>query len=594
MKQKIPNEVIELLKPFEMSDKYFEAETVAITIRKFIAKNADLPQEVLLFLEAEHLAFNFVDKYSREGNNWENYFEPRPIDIYRKLISDRVTKDIKVTPETIEYWQKRYMETKNPILHARYSDLIWSFSKNFIDDRTRITFVRAAIDSYLEIFKRNLFANHFEVEYRLKRALHLALSINDIKRVRKVRNAFFDLFELAADISSPGTWGFLFDNVYGDKKIPLTKQQEKKIIVSLENFLYKTTDHDAKKKFAPWSAKTAVERLIKHYRRKNKTKEIHRVLRRYGHAFEEIAQKADPLLAMAWLQPVFDLYKSEGLRKDAQHIQLILKAKGKQSYKSMKTIKSKTEIDRKQMEHYLTALTQGGLTKSLTRLVFKFIPKIKEAQEELKELDKKSPILLRTSLTKIADDQIASTVGPIESDIEGHLIVQIAQNISLNELLLSFVIDKIVKRYKLTVNKLAKFIYKSPVFEIENRKLVEKGVQYYLSEDYIGATHVIVPQIENAVRKLLALLGQPTNKLGSQPGTMQEKNFNDILAEPVIKRIFPQDILTYYKTFLSDPRGFNIRNRLSHGLMKANDFTCFNADRVLHILLSLALIRKNS
>ena len=330
MRQKIPKEVVELLKPFEMSDKYFEAEAVAITIRKFIAKNADLPQEVLLFLEAEHLAFNFVDKYFREKDDWKNYFEPRPFDIYGKLVNDKVAKDIKVTPEIIEYWQKRYMETKNPILHARYSDLIWSFSKDLIDDRTRITFVRAAIDSYLEILERSLFANHFEVEYRLKRALHLALSINDIKRVRKVRNAFFDLFKLAADVSKPGTWGFLFDNVYGNKKIPLTKQQEKKIIVSLENFLYKTTDHAVKKKFAPWSALTAAERLIKHYRRKNKTKEIHRVLRRYGRAFEEIAQKADPLLAMAWLQPVFELYKSEGMQKDAQHIQLVLKSKGKQ------------------------------------------------------------------------------------------------------------------------------------------------------------------------------------------------------------------------------------------------------------------------
>ena len=35
----------------------------------------------------------------------------------------------RITPETVLYWEKRYKETKNPLLTVRYSCLVWDFKR---------------------------------------------------------------------------------------------------------------------------------------------------------------------------------------------------------------------------------------------------------------------------------------------------------------------------------------------------------------------------------------------------------------------------------------------------------------------------------
>jgi len=587
----IPSDVMSLLKEYEKETAYYNEDDISSVIRKFIATNEQLPDSVWFALKAEHMAFNFTSRYIHSPDDLDKYFAPKAIDIYGRFIEEPMSKP-EITKKIIEYWQKRCQMTMNPILRARYADLIWQYgAENFVDRKTRIMFAKMAIDSYLYRFDSNLYGNCFEAENILKRTLYLALKLNDKNRVRKTSGAFFKLFQQEADVSKPGTWGFLYDNIYGRRNIPLTKQEIKIIIKSLEDFLYQTTNHSVKAKFSPWSAQTAVKRLIKYYHSQGMKKDVHRVVKRYGLAFEKIAQEADALLAMAWLQPIYELYRNEGLRKDAKRVQLILKAKGKDAHKSMKKVETKVIIDQKEVNRYLTAMSKGGLYASLTRLVFEFTPKIEQAKKALKELDKKSPLLLRISRTTISDEQITAKVGSIEYDLEGHLIVQIAENISLTAWMLEVLIDKLKKKYKLTAKKLTKFVSQSPIFHEESTPLLEKSTTYFLNNDYVGTIHVMIPQIENAFRCLLATLGEPTSKC-VQPGIMQEKNLNDIFAEQKIKEFFPKDLLIYYKTFLSDPRGFNLRNRISHGLMKNSDFRRFYADRSLHILLSLALIRK--
>jgi hypothetical protein len=52
----------------------------------------------------------------------------------------------------------------------------------------------------------------------------------------------------------------------------------------------------------------------------------------------------------------------------------------------------------------------------------------------------------------------------------------------------------------------------------------------------------------------------------SSKGVMQAKNLNDGLGDPSVKEILGDDAVLYLQTFLNDPRGQNIRNRVSHGL----------------------------
>jgi Domain of unknown function (DUF4209) len=133
------------------------------------------------------------------------------------------------------------------------------------------------------------------------------------------------------------------------------------------------------------------------------------------------------------------------------------------------------------------------------------------------------------------------------------------------------------------------------VFTLRFRGIIKLDVEAYFSGDHPKAIHLLVPQIENALRFLLNLTGRPPNKprRGVQ-SSMAEKTLTDILEhEPIIKEKFGAAAHLYLVAFLADPRGRNIRNRRSHGLMAAEEFNRGISDRVLHTLLMLGTIRRN-
>src|SRR5262249_18638874 len=101
--------------------------------------------------------------------------------------------------------------------------------------------------------------------------------------------------------------------------------------------------------------------------------------------------------------------------------------------------------------------------------------------------------------------------------------------------------------------------------------LITQGLDAYLAGDHLKAISVLVPQIENALRRLLRLLGQAPNKPRRGDATiMTEKSLNEILErEPAVADFLGEDIRLYILTFLADARGHNLRNRMSHGLMTA-------------------------
>ena len=204
-----------------------------------------------------------------------------------------------------------------------------------------------------------------------------------------------------------------------------------------------------------------------------------------------------------------------------------------------------------------------------------------------------APLISMIGVHKIADGHIAAQAGSVENDPDGRLIMQLAQMIEMESSFLSTALDRTHELYKPTAKEVADIIRQSPVFTCEAEGLLTEGIEAYLKGDHIKAIHVFIPQIEAALRTLLGLLGIPTNKpMRSSKGVMQAKNLNDVLGDPSAKEILGDDAVLYLQTFLNDPRGQNIRNRVSHGLTEKRYLSRPLADRVFHVLLALSMIRK--
>jgi Domain of unknown function (DUF4209) len=203
-----------------------------------------------------------------------------------------------------------------------------------------------------------------------------------------------------------------------------------------------------------------------------------------------------------------------------------------------------------------------------------------------------TPILARTGITRIVDGHFAAQAGSIETDPDGRLIMQLAQYIDTEGLFLTATLTRIREKHKMDTSTILAMLFESPVFDSDRTPLLEQGLHAYLQGDYIAAIHVLIPQIEHTLRRLLELSGISKLRSGKN-GTMQVKNhLNEILRESALQSALGEAIQLYLLTFLADQCGQNIRNEVCHGLASTLHFNPQVADRVFHVLLVLSLVRE--
>jgi len=114
------------------------------------------------------------------------------------------------------------------------------------------------------------------------------------------------------------------------------------------------------------------------------------------------------------------------------------------------------------------------------------------------------------------------------------------------------------------------------------------GIEAWLSQDYIKAIHVLVPQVEHAVRTLASLSGVPTTTRGYTRGVMQTRGLGEILHDRLFRQLIDENVRRYLLAFLADPRGINLRNRVAHGLLEHDQMERALTDRVVQVLLALS------
>ena len=96
-------------------------------------------------------------------------------------------------------------------------------------------------------------------------------------------------------------------------------------------------------------------------------------------------------------------------------------------------------------------------------------------------------------------------------------------------------------------------MYKWPVWDEARRGILEIGIGAYLRRDHITATHVLVPQVEAAVRRLLELLGRPVYEPNRKTGGISLRQLGSLLRDPSLEQgLGPK--LVYLRTLLIDPR----------------------------------------
>jgi hypothetical protein len=208
---KLPIELEPILESFEKADKPFSEHRVVDAVRGKIREIEQSGQPVTVEMEAEWMAFAFMADYPEERNTWNTHFGPMMTwraDDGKTVESPSIER---VSGSVLDYWGDRSRQTMHPLLRSRYADLVWDFSKLITKKSPEVEYAQRAIDSYLELITKSLYEHEITSISYAKRALDLAISLNDSKRIESARDTIIELEEKICEVEAPGTWGFAFD-----------------------------------------------------------------------------------------------------------------------------------------------------------------------------------------------------------------------------------------------------------------------------------------------------------------------------------------------------------------------------------------------
>lgn len=581
----------QILNEFDLTTEKINERKVAAAIRGIVPEDSAPPSSTEW--QAEAMAFDFCEDYSDKATGWGSYYGPMWVMGNGDGTANEYPSLSIITQEILDYWATRAKEATNPVLKARYADLVWDLSKPATGGTADVNMAQITIDSIRAIAEQDSHENRVYVVTKLKRALSVAISLSDTNRIEGIRDTIIAYGNKIAVDDKLGLWGFSYDQLVINSKAHLTAAQEEQIIHDLEDRLDRVSKPDESDGY-PRAMEAAATRLASYYRRQNNQDDVKRVLWKYAGTFEEAAKNASPLQASAWLQTVHSVLVDYEFHEEAARIAVQLQRLGPQVNAELKPISTTTEISKKAMEEYVQAVISGDLDSALTRIAVHYVPKKEEVEQQITELAKTAPVSFLIS-RQILDGKgrPVATLGSLKDDFAGHIVTQVSQNLFFSSIFLRPVMAAVIRCFTLTAHKLTEYMYLSPIFEEDRRKIMERGFQAYLDGDHLVATHLLIPQLEAAIRTLIEKSGGSIYRQ-RRDGGFNLRPLDNVLRDPKVMDVLGENVALYFKILLTDQRGWNLRNDISHGMLAYADFGIEKTDRIVHALLCLAQVREAS
>jgi Domain of unknown function (DUF4209) len=531
---------------------------------------------------AEVLAFA-LDTGQHE-NAWNSYFGPWAAKTYpdgTKVYSP----DIAGTPAvTVLHWAARARAVKHPFLKARYADLAWEMSRLIGMRKRDPEDARIAVDAYLNAIRR-MAEDHEHVQFAI-RALDLAVLIGDRERIDAARATLMDVHRALMKNRDGMLW-YTVDRLLEDKKAGVTDEQRAEIVADLESIVTAGSNTGNSAQFNPHEAQDA-ERLIPYFRRLGKFDDIRRLHRLIGEAFEHFASNADPMLAAALLQTATDEYRDAGLKEARDRTRILMQQKISAAGENLQSFEHKIEISKDDMERFLDLVVVDDLVTSFVHITRNFLLKRTELEQQVQKTLKESPLMAHITQTIMADNRVAATIGSVQEDAFGRLFHQAKFAFQFVTPCLAQAFRRLSERHEVVPEHFAGWANRHGLFD--DMSLLVAGIRAWERDDQVKAAHVLIPQIERALRKIADGLGVPVTKAHpSIAGTSVAIGMGEILYNDKVAEALGPDATLHFQALYTDPRGMNLRNEIAHGLIDANQFYWPLGNVIIHSLLILGL-----
>lgn len=581
--------IIESIAPFDIETRkgfdFYQIESSLATVDEIEKRKPDFGYEII--------AMKLVPTQTK--NPWGFYYGPQLTlkneqgePVYVPSLND-------ITSDAITYWEARAKACNNPLLIARYADLVWDFKQKIVHKGQASWMYRLCVDNMLRVCNED-YCSHPVMTVNILERL-FAIVQNTPEDIRLVKNAFITFEQRHSQDDTVRLWASRFLLMMEYKK-SFTDIEVNALIKEHEDRLIRLSTLSNNAQMNPWIVMKQSKLLAKYYNSTQNRDDIKRVFNITETVFDHESNKMSGLQLMGNLEAICQMYFHYGLKDEWKRLSVKIQELGTRVKEEMQSFQTEFEIPQEVYEQADVYFGDKAETSDVRWRNFAsyFIPIKSEEEIALKELVKKHPFQFMIG-NKLMDfkGHPMSYVGPYEDDPEGQLILHMAQKLNIQSYFLAIAINRLLTTNTLTVeNVMTSLIIPSPLFEESRYDIIREATEFFIQGKYILFCHLIVPQIENAICNLVEMNGISILKVQRENKGYQLRTLDDLLREQCIEDAFTPDGALYLRIVLTNQKALNIRNLLCHGIMPPEYFEFGIAGRLFHILVLLGLIRISS
>jgi hypothetical protein len=502
--------------------------------------------------------------------------------------AEQITTETKkqFTKETIEYYKKRAQITNNPILKARYCDMVWVFNRE-------VLFARNAIKAYLNCVPI-LFKNEWDHELSdaSTNALAIASSIKDNALIKECLDVHYDFIKQLAENKR---YRYIIEII----ESILNYSEENTInydylVLIIESAIKEYAENEVDSFHLQ---RSFIELLVKIWKIRKNNDEVLNANTRIAESYiaeAEWKKQNYPngnSVASSFYEQAMKAYMDIGKNPEkVAELKVKIKDANETALKTeYKTIKTEVKIPKEIIDKHLDAYKGHNIIdiyKLLSvdpLLIPSYEKSIQQAMDQSQKFVMPQIVPIAVTRGNICVKHLFERNEKLEyftiQNFQWHYSV-IAQ-ISLSE-----IFNLIVKEHEDYIESLIQYLAITGLINKERIEIIKPGLYAFKNKEYVSAIHVLLPQIEGILRDLLHALGLPT--FIYKNNEMRQTLLSGILKTLSYVEGFDEDFLKFIEIFLCDIRGDNLRNDALHGLSHLAAFTKENSILLLLILIKLA------
>lgn len=542
--------------------------------------------------ESELLAFDLQPTRSCDTSVWGTYYRPPFVDPKPDGSVETQPDKGRLTEKVMSYWELRAVETQHPFLRFRYASLSWDL-RGLLSSKKKYEMAELIFESAISIATQNLVRyQHDAIEFLLH-AMKVAVSTKNDAELAKIRSVLLQLETNTAEDEMLGTWGYCFDNLLAKKSSMLTDQERETIVEQVESRLDRLIASDVPA--SPHAIDTCVSRLAQYYRRTNDRAKLEVLLTRYAKKVVQLSEQAMGVSAVTWLQQAHSFLMDFGATGLANGLNGPIHVAGAKANEAMITMTHKTTVSDEEMKEFLIPFSDENFESAFLSLTLHFVPNVDDLEERVKRNATDFPLSSMFGTTKMdGHGRPVANVESTEVDLAGNVAMRMADDLQFASFFLRRAIEAFEKTHVADLDLLTKFVIESASYSDAGKLIVAKALEHFLAKNHLEFIHLAIPQIEASVRNLVTRFGGTTLKRGRH-GSLNLRNLDELVQESCIVHLYEpvgECVVHYLKILLTDQRGWNLRNCIAHGLNVPGGMGSMVSDRLLHVLMLLALIRE--